>query len=152
MYFDYVGRWQPRRGVWWAFAWNYLHLPLVMAIAAIGAGVLDFIAPSSSVAVASLRTLIVGGMAVALVAIGLIELTLQPDPRLPIDRRLTAVLKLATGVGALAMGLAGQLPPSGLLLGLLVLLVIHMAYGAYVWYRRSELAPTTGDEMEPELA
>ena len=152
VYFDYVGRWQPRPGVWWSFAWNYLHLPLVMAIAAIGAGVLDFIAPESSVAAASLRWLIAGAMSVALAAIGLIELTLRPDARLRVDRRLTAALKLATGVGALGMGLAGRLPPSGLLLGLLALVAVHMVYGSYVWYRRSGDLPATRDEVEFEAA
>jgi hypothetical protein len=81
----------------------------------------------------------------------LIELTLQPDARLQIDRRVTAGLKLATGVGALAIGLVRGLTPTGLLLCLLLLLVIHMVYGTYVWYRRSAHLPLTIDEVQAEV-
>ncbi len=74
-------------------------------------------------------------------------LTHVPDPRLLIDRRLTAALKLATDVGALIMGMVGGgLSASGLLLGLIGLLVVHVIYGAYVWYRRSDYPPVTLDE------
>ncbi|MDH3651402.1 MAG: low temperature requirement protein A, partial [Saprospiraceae bacterium] len=43
VYFDFIGRRSPREGSGWAFAWGYLHLPLVMTIAATGAGVANVI-------------------------------------------------------------------------------------------------------------
>lgn len=156
VYFDYVGRWKPRPGVWWSFAWNYLHVPLVMAITAIGAGVLLFIAPEDAAAT-NVRWAIAGGTAVALAAIGLIELTLQPDPLLQVNRRLSAALKLgAAGGAALVAALGSPRAPMGLLPALLGLLAIQIVYGSFVWYRRSPAGspdvPLDPDEIATEPA
>ena len=72
-----------------------------------------------------------GATAVALVTIGLIELTLRPDPGEPTDLRVSFSLKL--GAGLLALGLVGGGLGPGALLGALILLVmVQMLYGAYV--------------------
>jgi low temperature requirement protein LtrA len=152
-YFDYVGRWRPRHGPWSIFAWNYLHLPLVMSLAAIGAGVLDLIAPETAVAAASLHRLIAGATAVALLTIGLIERTLLPDPLLIIDRRRSSTMKLATAAAAGALALAGGALTGGmLLLGLIALLAVHMVYATYVWYLRSGDAAPVHAGAAPAVA
>jgi low temperature requirement protein LtrA len=43
VYFDFVARRRFKPGKWWRTAWFYLHLPLVMGIAAVGVGVLDIL-------------------------------------------------------------------------------------------------------------
>lgn len=112
-----------------------------MAIAAIGAGVLGIIAPTSETATTNPHRLLVGATAVALVVIGLIELTLRPNPQLLIDRRLTAALKCATGIGAAALGIMSNEPDSiTTVLVLLGLMAVHVTYGAYAWYRRTDYA------------
>ncbi len=150
IYFDYVGRWKPRQGMWLGFAWNYLHVPLVMAITAIGAGVLLFIAPGSAPAV-NLHWLVAGGTAVALAAIALIEPTLQSDPLLQINRSLTAAMKLgAAGAAVIVAVVGGSLTPTAILLVLLGLLMIHIIYGAYAWYHRSGQVHSAGDTVEAQ--
>ena len=136
VYFDFIARRPFKRGPWWQLVWVYLHLPLVMSIAAIGAGVLNVLtlepgAPGSDVA-----WLLGGAAAVALVAIGLLELTLRRAADEPTDQRVSVSLKLGAGVAAMVLGLVGGgLGPAGLLTALVLLVLVQMIYGAYVWYR-----------------
>jgi low temperature requirement protein LtrA len=142
VYFDFVARRSPRLGIWWSFGWNYLRLPLVMGIAAVGAGILNVLAPEGEALSAEVLWLMTGAAAVALVTIGLIELTLRPDPSEPTDLRVSFSLKLGAGLLALVLGLVGGGLSMVALLGALILLVmVQMLYGAYVWFRQ----PVPGD-------
>jgi low temperature requirement protein LtrA len=141
VYFDFVGRREPRPGVWWGLPWNYLHLPLVMAIAAIGAAVTNILHPPDHTSLTPILWLLAGAVAVALITIGLIELTLARDPDEPTDQRISVPLKLGGGVLALALGAwAGAFGSTALLLSLIPPVLAQMIYGAYVWYRPRMMA------------
>src|SRR5919199_1176850 len=141
VYFDFVARRRFKPGVWWRLSWSYLHLPLLMGIAAMGAGVLNVLTLEGEALSTGVLWLMTGATAVALVTIGLIELTLRPDPGEPTDLRVSFSLKL--GAGLLALGLVGGGLGPGALLGALILLVmVQMLYGAYVWFRQP--APRDG--------
>jgi low temperature requirement protein LtrA len=136
IYFDFVARRQPRPGVWWSLSWGYLHLPLVMSIAAVGAAVQNVLAREGAAPGAAIRWLMAGALAVALATIGLIEVTLRRTPTEPTDPWVSCPLKIAAGVLALALGAwGGGLDSLGLLLGLILFVLIQMVYGAYVWFR-----------------
>ncbi len=138
VYFDFVARHvefrQPRPGLWAMLAWGYLHLPLVMGIAAVGAGAINLL--EDEILDADGRWLITAAIATALFAIGLIELTLRRDADEPTDLQVSFTLKIAGGLLALALGAWGAgLGPTGLLIALFLPLLIQMVYGAYVWFR-----------------
>ena len=138
VYFDFVSRRRFKPGVWWRLGWSYLHLPLVMGIAAIGAGVLDILTLEGEALSPGVLWLTTGAAAVVLVTIGLIELTLRRDPDEPTDLRVSFSLKLGAGVLALGLGLGdGVLGPVALLVVLILLVMVQMSYGAYVWFRPS---------------
>jgi low temperature requirement protein LtrA len=136
VYFDFLSLRKPKPGLWWSFAWNYLHLPLVMAIAAIGAGVLAAISAEDSVVRANSHWLLSGATGVALIAIGLIEMTLLRSPYLALNHRLSVSLKCGVGGAALLFILAsGSIETIALLIILLGLVAVQMIYGTYCWLR-----------------
>jgi low temperature requirement protein LtrA len=127
LYFDYIARRHPRPGVWWLFAWNYLHLPLVMGIAAVAAGILNVLTLEGGALPPSIRLLLAGALALALGAIGLIELTLWRADDEPTHAAISPALKLGAAGLALAIGLwGGELQHATLLLILLGLELISM--------------------------
>ena len=105
-----------------------------MGFAAAGAGVLNVVSSESETIPDSVRWLIASAVGVALITMSLIETTLRREKDEPTHRLISPLLKLAAGVLALAIGLWSGLGPIGLLIMLLVLVVIQMAYGAYVWF------------------
>jgi low temperature requirement protein LtrA len=136
IYFDYVARRQPKGGVWWPLPWNYLHLPLLMAIAAVSAAAVNLLPLERTDVGAGVRWLLAAAVAVALITIGLIELTLRRDPGEPTGQWTSPGLKIAGGMLALAIGTwGGTLAPTLLEISLLLPLIIQMVYGAYVWFR-----------------
>lgn len=134
MYFDFVARRPHRPFVGWVYAWNYLHLPLVMAIAATGAGILKVITASQEEGIPdSTRVLLAGAMAVSLTAIALLEATLRRTKNEP-SLLVSIGLKLGAGTVAIGLGLWSRELGAIALLGSLVLLIaIQMSYSFYTW-------------------
>jgi len=116
-----------------------------MGITAIGAGVLNVLTSGDQPLGAPIRWLTTGAAALTLLTIGLLELTLRRAPDEPTDHRISVPLKLATAALALALGPWRALGPTALLGALLVLVLVHMTYGAIVWFRQ-ELAEAAGGE------
>jgi low temperature requirement protein LtrA len=138
IYFDFISRHaafrRPRASIWWGLVWGYTHLPLVMSIAALSAGVLHLLTDHSGPEV---RWLICGALALMLLATALIECSLHRDPDEPTNLPVSAGLKLAGAALALLTGLLELSAPA--LLGLLLApLVLQMVYGAYVWFRPAQ--------------
>ncbi|HVF98807.1 MAG TPA: low temperature requirement protein A [Chloroflexia bacterium] len=124
LYFDNVMDRPVRPGLFSFAGRTYLHLLLLMGITAIGAGVADVIASESNTLEAPLRWLICGAVGVSLIALGLMEVTLAPGSLSGGARRATIVLRLATGVAALLLALAGEGLSMLVLMGVLVLLLM----------------------------
>ena len=144
LYFDFIGRRRPKEGAW-IIAWSYLHLPFVISVAAIGAGVTNVIA-DEGVLGSEVQGLIGGFVGVALLTLALLEPTLVRTPGEPTHRALSPLLKILSGAAAFAVGFA--LPLNSLFfLGLLVaLLLVNMVYGLWVWFGRG------GAAENPEVA
>ena len=142
-------------GLWWIYfdlishrppisrftqAWLYLHLPLVVAIAAGGAGVLNTvehpIAPPHAV-----RWLLVGSLATALVAIAGISRTLEIRHRSPEIYRPAEAAIFAGAVLILGVGLSGW-GAKGSLTAMVVLLLAPIVTGMTVWLKHT--APGDG--------
>lgn len=135
IYFDFVNRRPPKRGIGYTFAWGYLHLPLIAAITAAGAGVLNVIADEDGVLGENVSLLIGSATGLALIVMGLLELTLAWSPNEPTHPRLSPGLKFAAGAIAILLGaLGGGLSVILLQVLLLALLLAQTGYGLYVWF------------------
>jgi low temperature requirement protein LtrA len=134
IYFDFIGRRPPKEGPGWAFAWGYLHMPLVITIAATGAGVANVIghAGELSPAVCQIISAAVGG---SLITMALLEITLKKEDDEPTDEYLSPALKAGGGLIAVIIGFSGTIVDPILLMAiLLVILMVQMVYGAVVWF------------------
>ncbi len=141
VYFDFIARRLPRPNVWVAFAWSYLHLPLVMGIAALSAGVVNLIEHSDAHLPVNVTWLVCGAVAVVLLTISLLELTLRREADEPTHPRLSPALKALSALLALLAGALGpQLGALGLLGMLLTIFVLNMVYGSYVWFTQAPTA------------
>ena len=107
-------------GLWWLYfdlashrapvsrrtqLWLYLHLPLVMAIAAGGAGVLNTIEHAAEPLPDEVRWLLVGALALALVTIMLITLALEVRSRWPQIYRTVDGAMMVSALLIVAVGL-----------------------------------------------
>ena len=135
LYFDLVSHEPPvaRR----TQLWLYLHLPLVIAIAAGGAGVVNTVGRVGEPLPDSVRWLLAGSLATAIFCMNLIARTLerarsQPEVYGPGEWLLTGAALLCLGIGFTGWDAKATL-------GALVLsLLVPIGIGISVWVRRSD--------------
>jgi low temperature requirement protein LtrA len=136
IYFDFIGRRPPKDSAAWAFAWAYLHLPLMMAIAAVGAAVLGVVSRADDAVPEDARWLLAGSVALALLSMAALERTLSREADEPTHSGVSPLLKIGGAVAAIALVPIGAGIPALWFLGLMLLpLLVQMAYGSWVWYR-----------------
>lgn len=119
--------------------WLYLHLPLVVAMGAVGAALLNTVEHSIEPLPADVRWLLVGSVAVAVTSIAVLTRTLKA-------RRVHLAL-YRTVVGALAgsaLAIAGvgltDWGSRGTLVATVLLLALPIAAGLSVWLRQMDAA------------
>ena len=80
VYFDYVSHHLPRPGAVMVSGWFYLHLPLTMGIASVGAAVLNVVERAGDPLDPEMQWLLVGAIAVSLISIAILDNTIQIAP------------------------------------------------------------------------
>jgi len=134
-------------GLWWVYfdlvshraplsrftqLWLYLHLPLVMAIAAGGAAVLDTVRHAGDPLPDAVRWLLVGSLASAMVTVTALTLTLEARRRYEPVYLLAEQSMLVAAAAALAVGLTSW--GAKVSLSLMVVLLLGTVYtGLRVW-------------------
>ncbi len=132
VYFDFVGRRKPRPGnAWTLYTWSYLHLPMVMGIAAVGGALAGVVGDATLHG--GLGWVLAGGFAVTYAFLGLIELTLQPETPPLVQPATSTGLKLVTAALAILTPLLEA--TWAVLLALVALHLVNMGYGLRAWYR-----------------
>jgi low temperature requirement protein LtrA len=133
IYFDAVSHREPisRR----TQLWSYLHFPLVVAIAAGGAGVLNTVEHASQALSDPVRWLLVGSLAVAMATVCALTFTLEaradaPDVYRAVEATLAVSVVLVLGVGLTGWGAKGTLE------AMVLLLLAPVAAGIMVWLKR----------------
>jgi low temperature requirement protein LtrA len=139
-------------GLWWIYfdlvshrapvtrrtqLWVYLHLPLVIAMAAGGAGVLNTVEHAAEPVPDAVRWLLVGSLATAVMSISLITKTLEVrDAQSDLYRTVEAAL----GVSALLILLVGMTGwgAKASLSAMALLLLVPVAAGTVIWLRHSD--------------
>jgi low temperature requirement protein LtrA len=133
VYFDFVARRPARPSVWWTLFWGYGHLPLVMGLVAVGAGVLVLVSDLN--ATNGAKQLIAVAMGLTLTVTGLLEVTLRREPNEPTHAWISPLMKIIVGGVAATLALfSSALTVPGLLLILLALVATQIAYGVWVWF------------------
>lgn len=141
IYFDCIGQFAPKKGPRWMFAWIYLHLPLVIAIVATGAGISSVLGGTTEGASEELRQILAGAVGVFLFTAACLETTLHRQDGESIHTSFGSIIKLLAGFLSLAAGWTGIINSFfALLLVLLALLACQMIYGAWVWYRETAVS------------
>jgi low temperature requirement protein LtrA len=140
IYFDLVSNHAPtpRR----TQLWLYLHLPLVMAMAAVGAGVLNTVEHSTESLPTDVRWLLIGALAVAVGSVAALCRTLGISRTYPALYRTVAGTLAGSAVLILAVGLTNW-GAKGTLEAMVLLLGLPVATGLAVWLRRTDAADLT---------
>ncbi len=139
-------------GLWWLYFdlvshrvpiarrtqhWLHLHLPLVIAIAAGGAAVLNTVEHVAEPLPDAVRWLLVGSLAASVLSIVLLTRTLQTRFEYPEIYRAAEIVMLAGALMCLAVGLAGWGAKESLT-AMVAILLAPVAAGLVVWLKRTE--------------
>jgi low temperature requirement protein LtrA len=139
-------------GLWWIYfdlishrepisrstqVWLQLHFPLVVAIGAGGAGVLNTVEHPSDALPDAVRWLLVGSLAIALLSIGGISRTLEIRRRVPEIYRPAEVAIFVSAALILGVGLTDW-DAKGSLTAMVVLLLAPIVTGLTVWLKHTE--------------
>jgi low temperature requirement protein LtrA len=135
IYFDLVSHRRPLAR--FTQLWLNLHFPLVVAIAAGGAAVLNTVEHVRVPLPDAVRWLLVGALAAALISIALIAGTLHVRRAQPELYRTAEVALPLCALLTLGVGLAGW-GAKGSLTAMVVLLLVPVAAGVVVWLKHSE--------------
>jgi hypothetical protein len=134
--------------MFWFGVWNYVHFPVWIGITAIGPSVLNIIVLEGGILGDEIRWLLTGSITLALLGTGLLLFTLR-GPKLERAYRSGSNLLFIIGAIVIAFGfLGGPLPPSKLLLSLIVLLIIPIFYSLYVGLSLPEDASNSNGETD----
>ena len=136
-------------GLWWVYfdlvsgheptpartqLWLYLHLPLVIALAAVGAGLLNTVEHSMVPLPTDVRWLLVGALAFAVACAAALTRTLEIRRAHPALYRTVTIALCGSAVLIVAVGLIG-LGAAGTLAAMVLLLGFPIAVGLSVWVR-----------------
>jgi low temperature requirement protein LtrA len=139
-------------GLWWIYfdlvsqrapisratqLWLYLHLPLVIAMAAGGAGVLNTVEHATEPLPDAVRWLLVGSLAVAVLSVALIIHTLEVRQEQPELYGAGRTALLITAALILGVGLTGWAAKTTLAV-MVVLLLVPVTVGLVVWLRHAD--------------
>ncbi|WP_185201075.1 low temperature requirement protein A [Glaciihabitans sp. INWT7] len=133
VYFDFVARRPTRPDFVIALVWVYLHIAMLIGMVIVGVGISEAVLSGEE----SASALVLRSLGITLVAIALLELTLDRAPDEPTGARLSPLLKAGIGV-ALVLLASFAAPPSttAVLMVGVAALAVPAAYGARVYYRR----------------
>jgi low temperature requirement protein LtrA len=140
VYFDHVIYRPFRQSTWVISIWSYLHLPLLIGITAIGAGIISILSHGGEAVGTPLRILICGAVSLILLIMGVLGILGERQDH---QRRVTfgenlgsqlCILKVIAAAIILAVGFFGQSLDSWVLLCIVVLAMMSQAIqGLCLW-------------------
>ncbi|MBK4348973.1 low temperature requirement protein A [Lacisediminihabitans changchengi] len=138
LYFDFIAR-RPTRPVFTvALLWVYLHIAAMASIVVVGAGIAAGIAGDETLPLPGpVSAFLFGGLGAALIAFGLLELTLDRNDNEPTHPRLSPALKFVVGAGLVAVAVAQPaMSTTAAFVIAIAALAVQASYGAIVYYRQ----------------
>jgi low temperature requirement protein LtrA len=134
LYFDGVSHQAPRGGLRSSLARNYLHLPLVLGITAVGAAVLGVVEHADHGVEAPVRWLLCGAVATVFVCLALLTLVVKRATR-RYGRRVPVIGLLTASVVVLVLAAVDVIHGAIALVGTVLVVVIALV-ALDVWMRR----------------
>ena len=134
VYFDFVSGRSPIRTTGKLLWWIYLHLPVTMGIAAIGASIFNVVEHAGELLPGMVRWLLVGAVSLALASIALILRSVDIPESQRILYRTGAWVTFIAGMLTILAGLM-PLGTLSLLLAVNLLLLAPVLFGILVWIK-----------------
>lgn len=122
VYFDFVSHHLPRPGMATVSGWFYLHLPLTMGIASVGAAVLNVVEHAGEHLPAEVRWLLIAAIGITLISTAVLMRTLKLSPERQRTRRVGGRVMLVSAVLIVLLGFSSLKIVSLLILLVLLLL------------------------------
>jgi low temperature requirement protein LtrA len=133
LYFDSISHHLPRPGSVTVSGWLYLHLPVTMGIAAVGAAGLNVVEQAGEPLPAEVRWFLVGAVAVALISIGLLTRTIEVNPEAQRIHRVAGRVVFLSSFVVLLLGFTSlSTVPLLVLVNLLMLAPVFFGFKAWV--------------------
>lgn len=134
VYFDFISSHQPKKGILYEAGWAYLHLPLAICIAAVGAAVLNVInSPVETISV-NARILLSASVSVSFLSIAFIHKTIQiPEQHLKIHRSTGRIVFLSSLV-ALIPGFI-EMNTILFLSLMIIIMLMPIFFGVRLWVK-----------------
>jgi low temperature requirement protein LtrA len=147
VYFDFVSHHRPHANAATVSVWMYLHLPLTMGIATIGAAVLNMVEHSGEHLPTEVRWLLVSAVATTLIATTALLTTVQLSPERQWTRRMGGRVMLVSAVVIALLGFANlKTIPLQIILVLLMLAPVFSAFRVWVEMQGERAALAESDE------
>jgi low temperature requirement protein LtrA len=132
VYFDPVSHHIPRSGLFMISAWFYLHLPMTMGVAAVGAAVLNVVEHAGESLLLEATWLLLGAISITLISITALTRTIQLTPEQKEATTVGARVMLLSAVLIILLGFL-NLDTLPLLFAVIVLLLAPIFFGLKVW-------------------
>ncbi len=130
MYFDHINERKMKAGAWYLTGWSYGHLPLVMSIGALGAGILNIIKASNSILDQASLWLVCATVSMSLISMGLIELTLLKKEHTPCSQKTGKITRFGGALLCLIFPVFEIMKNTPILLsGLIMVFLMQILHG-----------------------
>jgi low temperature requirement protein LtrA len=134
VYFDFLSSHQPKKGILYEAAWAYMHLPLTICIAAVGAAMLNIINTPAEEISANARILLSASVSVSFLSIAIIHKTIRIPEQYRKVHRISGRIIL---ISALAAFIPGFFELNTILFLLLMILIMltPIFFGVRLWVK-----------------
>jgi low temperature requirement protein LtrA len=132
VYFDFLSHHLPRPDNVALYGWMYLHLPMTMGIAAVGAAILNVVEHAGEPLPPEVRWLLVVAIAIGLVSVALLMRTIRIAPERQRNHGMAGRVALLSSFVILLLGFT-NLSTIPLLVVLLLLMLAPVYYGFKTW-------------------
>jgi low temperature requirement protein LtrA len=134
VYFDFISSHQPRKGILYEAGWAYMHLPLTICIAAVGAAILNIINTPAEEIPANARMLLSASVAIAFLSMAIIHRTIRIPEQYQKVHRIPGRIILISALAALVPGFIEMNTILFLLLMILIMLA-PIIFGIRLWVK-----------------
>lgn len=137
LYFDFVSLRQPIAKLSKMIWWTYLHLPMTIGMAAIGAAILNVMENSGEHLPATVQWLLLGAIAAVLLSIALLMQTISVPKQYQKIYRTGGIITATSSLVVLTLGWF-NLSIIILLIAFVTFMLLPIFYGIMVWIRTLE--------------
>jgi low temperature requirement protein LtrA len=134
LYFDFISHRIPQGGLIKISSWYYLHLPVTIGIASVGASVLNVLAHTGDPLPSEVRWLLVASLSVVLIGIALLTRTVQSPRENQRSFYFGSTIMLISGILISGLGFL-KLSVIHILTLLILLLLAPIFFGFLAWVK-----------------